>query len=281
LRKALGKGLSQLISEQAAGSVLEVPLDSIIPNSRQPRSYFDIAALDELADSIREHGILQPLVVRPIQEGRYELIAGERRLRAASIAGLRTVPALVRSADDQKLLELALIENLQREDISAIESARAYQQLVDRFGLTQEEIAKRVGKSRATVANSMRLLKLPEPAQDSIEQGEATEGQLRPILALRDKESQLEAYRHIVDRGLSAREAEDYVRQLQRRKPRTRTPRGGDGSVEQSRIEEALRNRLSTSVRLTGTSNSGKIIIDYFSEDDLARILEIMEVELD
>lgn len=281
MRKALGKGLSQLISEQATGTVLEIPIDSIIPNSRQPRSYFDISALDELADSIREHGILQPLVVRPIQEGRYELIAGERRFRAASIAGLRTVPALVRSADDQKLLELALIENLQREDISAIESARAYQQLVDRFGLTQEEIAKRVGKSRATVANSMRLLKLPEPAQDSIEQGVATEGQLRPILSLRDEESQLDAFHHIVDRGLSAREAEEYVRQLQHRKPRKRTPRGEGGSVEQSRIEEALRNRFSTSVRINGTSNSGKIVIDYFSEDDLTRILETMEVELD
>src|SRR5580704_9085673 len=183
MRRALGKGLSQLIAEQYEGPTNELPVADIVPNSRQPRTVFNDEALEELAASIREYGILQPLIVRPLAEGKHELIAGERRLRAAKLAGLTSVPVIVRSAGNQSSLELALIENLQREDINALESAKAYRRLIDEFGMTQEQVADRVGKSRVSVANTVRLLRLPKRIMEGLEAGFISEGHARALLA--------------------------------------------------------------------------------------------------
>src|SRR5947199_5012387 len=191
MMRVLGKGLSQLIGEQADTTISEVLVDAIVPNQRQPRTYFKEEAVQELANSIREVGILQPLVVRPLSEGKYELIAGERRLRASKLAGLETVPVLVRAADDRTSLEMAIIENVQREDISPLESARAYRKLIDEFGLTQEQVAQKVSKSRVSVANTLRLLRLPAQIQQALESGDIQEGHARALLAFESEEEQL------------------------------------------------------------------------------------------
>ncbi|RYG43843.1 ParB/RepB/Spo0J family partition protein [bacterium] len=197
MRKALGKGLSQLLGEQFDGTPVEATVESIVPNLRQPRTVFEDAPLKELAASIRQHGVLQPLVVRTVSEGKYELIAGERRLRAAKLAGLTTVPIHVRSADSLESLELALVENIQREDINAIEAARAYKRLIDEFGLTQEEVAERVRKARATVTNTLRLLKLPVEALEALENGAITEGHARALLAFPTVDKQIDILERI------------------------------------------------------------------------------------
>src|SRR5471030_664225 len=212
MRRALGKGLSQLIAEQYEGPTNELPVADIVPNSRQPRTLFNEEALEELAASIREYGILQPLIVRPIAEGKHELIAGERRLRAAKLAGLKTVPVLVRSAGNQSSLELALIENLQREDINALESARAYRKLIDEFGLTQEQVAERVGKSRTVIANTVRLLRLPRRITEGLERGIITEGHARALLSFESEAQQLAVYDQILERGMTVRDVENVAK---------------------------------------------------------------------
>lgn len=272
MRRALGKGLSQLIAEQFDGSPNEVAVDSIVPNARQPRTYFDEAALTELAESIKVHGIIQPLLVRPMSEGQFELIAGERRLRAAKLAGLTSVPAMVRSADNRNTLEIALIENIQREDINPVECARAYRRLIDEFDLTQEQVADKVGKSRTAVANAVRLLRLPKRVIEGLEEGRITEGHARALLTFENEAQQLAVYDQILDRGLTVREVERAA------KPKA-APAPAPKAVEKTdpndkALEEALQTFLGTPTKLVRSEVGGKLVVDFYSDDDLDRILE-------
>ena len=277
MRRALGKGLAQLIGEQSEGTPNEIAVDAIRPNSSQPRTTFDDDSLQELAASIKEAGILQPLIVRPLREGLYELIAGERRWRAAQIAGLETVPVIVRSAGRQDSLEWALIENIQREDIAPLECARAYRRLIDEFGLTQEEVADKVGKSRSGVANTMRLLRLPEKIQDALALGKITEGHARAILGAGSEAAQLALFDKIVREGLNVRGVEVGARKTMA-KPRASKSLKRDPAVAE--VEEALSERFGTSVRVKLDGKGGEIVVPFYSEDDLDRLLEGWDIRL-
>ncbi|MGV3615067.1 MAG: ParB/RepB/Spo0J family partition protein [Fimbriimonas sp.] len=275
MRRALGKGLSQLIAEQFEGTPNEVALDDIVPNQRQPRTFFDESALEELAASIRDYGVLQPLLVKPLTEGKYELIAGERRLRASKLAGLKTVPVLVRSAGPQNSLEIALIENVQREDINALECARAYRRLIEEFDLTQEQVAERVGKSRTTIANTVRLLKLPRRIQEGLEANRITEGHARALLAFETEPQQLAIYDQILDRGLTVREVERAAKPAGTKKaPKTAEPKPAEADPNDGSLEEGLSVFLGTPVRLQRSEVGGKLVVEFYSDDDLDRILE-------
>lgn len=280
MRRALGKGLSQLIGEQTDAAPSEAAIEAIAPNSRQPRTHFDEAALEELAASIREVGVLQPLLVRPLSEGRYELIAGERRLRAAQMAGLKAVPIVVRSAGAKASLELALIENVQREDISALECAKAYQQLVVEFGLTQEQIAEQVGKSRPAIANTLRLLRLPKRILEGLEQGLVSEGHARALLQLENDPQRLAVYDQIVRRGLSVRQTEEAARPKASAKPRKKRAELADVDPSWRAVRDALSERLGTPVRLTGDERGGSIVVPFYSEEDLSRLCDVLGIEL-
>ncbi|HRI43109.1 MAG TPA: ParB/RepB/Spo0J family partition protein [Fimbriimonadaceae bacterium] len=281
MRRALGKGLAQLLGEQADSGVLEVSVDSLVPNQRQPRTSFDEQSLDDLAASIREHGLLQPILVRPIAEGKYEVIAGERRLRACKRAGLAQIPVIVRAAGAQTSLELALIENLQREDIGPLESARAYRQLADEFGLKQEEIAVRVGKARATVTNALRLLKLPEEVRTGLEAGAITEGHARAILGVEGASAQVALYRRVVAKGMNVRETERAAQPAERQKrPPSRSTRPVVEDADRRALEEGLSIYLGSPVRIERAEAGGRMVIEFYSDDDLQRILDVLCVHL-
>lgn len=281
MRRALGKGLSQLITESNDGPTTEVAIDLITPNPRQPRTHFEESALAELAESIRLHGVLQPLIVRPLAQGRYELIAGERRWRAAQRAGLRQVPVVVRATDPRGSLEIALIENIQREDIGALESARAYRQLMDEFGLTQEQVAERVGKSRSAVANTVRLLRLPERILGALDAGLISEGHARPLLSLDSPAAQLALFDKMTSEGMSSKDVERAVRPAPKAAPRSRKPGVVDASDPNWRaLQDAASERLGSPVKLEGSEKGGTISIRFFSEEDLVRIMEVLGVEL-
>jgi ParB family chromosome partitioning protein len=255
------------------GTALEVPIENVTAGRAQPRRVFDEDALDELAASIREKGILQPLVVSQVGGG-YELIAGERRLRAASRAGLETVPIVVkRGVEAGELIELALIENIQREDLTPLEEAKAFQRLVEEHGLTQDQVAKRVGKSRTAVTNTLRLLALPEPIKHALDAGKLSEGHARALLALSTTASQIAAARKVMQRGLSVRETEDLVRRAADRKPPP--ARKTDVAANaRSAVEKSLERLLGTKVRIRGKGKAGRIEIDYYSHEELDRLLE-------
>lgn len=278
MRRALGKGLSQLIGEQFESGTSEVSVDQVQPNQRQPRTHFDEAALQELADSIREFGVLQPLIVRPLSEGQYELIAGERRLRAAKLAGLATVPILLRSAGNQSSLEMAIVENVQREDINALECAKAYRRLMDEFDLTQDQIAVKVGKSRTGVANTVRLLRLPQRVQEGLQEGRISEGHARALLAFENPDQQLAVYDQILERGLTVREVE----RASRAKPVVRPPRAEPpaSSAEDAELEEALSIYLGSRVRIVRTEAGGRVSFEFYSDEDLQRIFEVFGFSL-
>lgn len=283
MRRALGKGLTQLIGEQFDSPPSEVPIDALEANVRQPRERFDEGPLQELAQSIREVGIIQPLIVRPLSEGKYEVIAGERRLRAARIAGLTSVPVVVRSASPESTLEIALIENIQREDIGPIECAKAYRRLIDEFGLTQEQVADKVGKARTSVANTLRLLRLPKKVIAGLESGAITEGHARALLALDSEVMQLAIYEQIVEKGLTVRDAERLARpkdnfpkpSRERAKP---APAAPDPAWQQ--LEEGLSMYFGSPVKLERAEIGGKLVVSFYSDDDLSRILDILGVHL-
>lgn len=260
----------------------EISVAVIAPNRFQPRREFDEAALEELRESIARHGILQPLSVRAVGDGKYELIAGERRLRAARLAGRTTVPVVVRTASDAEMAEMALIENIQREDLNPIEEARAYEQLLTKFHLSQEELARRVARSRSAIANSVRLLRLAEEVQAFIANGVLSMGQTRPLLALESKTLQREAAEYIQEHELTARGAEALVKRLLKdpnvlkkaaQPAKTRTP---DIFVREA--EERLTRSLGTKVRIQESREQGKgrLEISYFSADDLERLLALL-----
>lgn len=275
MRKGLGRGLAQLVGEQLQETPREVATDAIAPNSRQPRRLFAEDALNELADSIRLHGVLSPLLVRPIGDERYELIAGERRLRASRLAGLDTVPVRIMAVRGQESLEIALIENVQRADISAAESAYAYRQLIDEFGLTQEDVATRVGKSRPAVANTLRLLKLSEPMLASLQIGEITEGHARALLGIADEGYRDKVFRLAIANGLSVREVERLATATRpERKPRE------EKDVFTKHLESSLGERLASPVLIERGEKGGKISISFFSDEDLERVLEALGLQL-
>jgi ParB family chromosome partitioning protein len=271
---ALGRGLASLIPSRAAptSTVTEVPLARIAPNPHQPRHRWDDEGLADLAASIREHGVLQPVLVTETLDG-YQLIAGERRVRAARLAGLERIPALIRQLADRDQLEVALVENVQRADLDPIEEALAYRQLIDEFGLTQELVAKRVGKARATVANTLRLLELHESVQAAIGEGRITEGHGRALGGLH-VDNQARVLATVVDQGLSVRQAEELVRRLREprvvREPATR-PRL---DAELERVEEDLRRQLGTKVSLSRSRKGGRIVIEYYSDEELERLYD-------
>lgn len=271
MRRSISKGLSHLITEQLEATPTEASIDAIVPNKRQPRRQFEDDALAELSDSIRRHGVIQPLLVRPVGVDRYELIAGERRLRAARLAGLRTVPIVTRATDARESLELALVENLQREDIGPLECAHAYKLLAEEFGLTQELIAERVGKSRVAVANTLRLLRLPEPVQAALQEEKITEGHARALLMFATEAAQLAMLKRIIDAGLSVREVEAAATIPEApAKPQAAKPTDPNWDA----LEESIARRLGSPVLFRRKrGGGGQMIVSFYSDDDLERIL--------
>ncbi|HEV8305829.1 MAG TPA: ParB/RepB/Spo0J family partition protein [Gemmatimonadales bacterium] len=283
-RRRLGRGLEALLGptrEEAEreGSLVELPIRDIRPNPFQPRRDVDPAALEELVSSIKQAGLLQPVVVRraPGGNGAYELIAGERRLRACQQLGWERIPAVQREADDRTLLTLALIENLQRDDLSPVDEARGYERLLAEFNLTQQDVADAVGRDRSTVANALRLLKLPEAVLAMLHEGKLSVGHARALLALDDPRVATNVAREAVAQGLSVREVEDRVRGGRAPERRPRLKRGVGPAPEVRRVEDALRRRLGTDVRVTlRAKGKGQIHVAFYSNEDLARLLEII-----
>ena len=281
-RKALGRGLGALLSADRpitlADESYEVDLNLIDPSPLQPRTYFDQSSLDQLAQSIEAHGVVQPVVLRRKQD-RYELVAGERRWRAAKIAGLDRIPAVVREIDDKDLLELALIENIQREDLNPIEEAQAYRKLIETVGLTQESLATRVGRDRSYITNYLRLLRLPDDIQRLVAEGKLSTGHARTLLGLVGVDEQRRAARRVLDRGLSVRETEALVRRLteggSEKKARTRTL-SDDPNVRAA--EAKLRRRFSTQVRILNDANGngGTIELAFYTTADLERVFDLL-----
>lgn len=271
--KGLGTGLGALLGEEAVkpNDFTYIPIAKIDTNKDQPRTRFDKAALDELADSIREHGVLQPLTVRGLGDGYYQIIAGERRWRAAMQIGLTELPVRVIEADDRKTAELSLVENLQREDLNAVEEARGYRTLISNFGVTQDEAAARVGKSRPAVANALRLLALPEDVLTLIESGELNAGAARALLPLKDGEVIRAAAREITDRGYSVREAEKLGKRLLRERSRPKREAEAPGGTYVNyleQVERSLSGKLGRRVQIKQGKNKGRVEIEYYDEDD-------------
>jgi ParB family chromosome partitioning protein len=276
-KQALGKGLGALIpdlsalndKEKKALGINEIELDKIVPNEYQPRKVFDDEKLKELAASIKEQGVIQPVIVHRAGSG-YELIAGERRWRASRLAGLKTIPALVKEATKRELLEMALIENIQREDLNPLEAAEAYKRLQDEFKLTQEDLAKRVGKERSTVTNFLRILSLPKEIKHELAAGSLSMGHAKALLSLERVRDQLQAALLIGKKGLSVREAEALASRL-KNPPKEKKARL---SHELKAVEEKLKKALGTKVSIASKSKGGKIVIEYYSTEELDRILE-------
>ena len=277
-RTGLGRGLDALIPQGSqAGGLKRVSIDAISPNPHQPRTVFDPEALQELADSIREMGLIQPLIVQEAAEGeaggaRYRLITGERRWRAARMAGLQHVEVIVKDASPQEMLELALVENIQRADLNPLEEAEAYRQLADDFGMTQERIAERVGRSRVSVTNSLRLLKLPNEIKQALMAARITEGHARALLMLEDASAQIEALEAVLKKELSVRQAEELAR---RRNCATgETGRARTRAPETVALEQEFREALGTKVDLVRTSKGGRLVVHFYSEEDLEALYE-------
>ncbi len=296
-KSGLGRGLGALIpsefsegrsGEAGEGGALEVVTAAVTPNPQQPRTHFDEESLAGLTASIAELGVLQPILVRDIGDGRYELIAGERRWRAAKRAGLATIPVVVREADtDVERLEQALVENLHRADLNVLEEAAAYQQLIEDFGLTQDEVATRVGKSRSAVSNTLRLFQLPPTIQAQVADGSLSAGHARALLATPDRALQTELARRIVSEGLSVRAAEDLVKSRGTAEPPAPAPSGtaptrskpADTPLPEPgflELEELIADHLSTRVSITGTGGRGRVVVEFADLDDLERIYRAM-----
>ncbi len=279
-KRRLGRGLGALISESGKErGLLDISISEIRPNPYQPRSDFDSDKIEELARSIEEKGVLQPLIVSKREDG-YDLIVGERRLRAAGRAGLSSVPCLIMELPEEELLEIALVENLQREDLDPVEEARAYSQMIEKFELSQADVAEKVGKNRSTIANALRLLNLPPEVQELLQDGKLSAGHARTLLGIEGAENQINAANAMVDRGLSVREAEEDRRTRQERSSAAgerKSRKAVDPRIR--RVEEELQRHFGTLVKLKG-SQKGSIVIKYYSMEDLNRILDILRIEI-
>ncbi len=293
LGKGLGKGIDSLISNAYAVETkrpetekkepeLTVKLRLVEPAASQPRKNFDENALTELAESIKKYGVIQPIVVKKVGD-HYQIIAGERRWRAAKQAGLKDIPVIVKDYDEQQIAEIALIENLQREDLNPIEEARAYQALIEKYQLKQEEIAEKVFKSRSVITNALRLLKLNEAVQDMLMEGKITNGHAKAILGLDDKDQQLEVAQKVVDEQLSVRDTEKYIKNLQDKKNEVAVAKPVlQNKTLYETLESRMKSRMGTKVQIKRKSeDKGKIEIDYYSNEDLERIMELMGINED
>jgi ParB family transcriptional regulator, chromosome partitioning protein len=290
-RKSLGKGLGALIpreknratstnrepTTQTRGAIVECPLNQLVPNEEQPRQGFDESKLRELTESVRTRGVIHPLIVRQ-HNGGYQIVAGERRWRAAKLAGLGTVPVIVRELTDAEGLELALIENIQREDLNPLEEAEAYRHLINEHGLTQEELSKRVGKQRSSVTNLLRLLKLPKEVRRFLITGQISMGHARAILGVVGSAAQAALAKKVVAEDLSVRDCEEMVRQGPgRRPPNKARPRQANYTPAEFRVIESLQRRLGTKVDLKRSKKGGKVVISYFAPEELERIIAVIE----
>ena len=268
--RGLGRGLGALIPRPTAG-VREIAVDAIRPNPWQPRTHFDEHELEEMADSIRAHGLLQPVLVSQQRDGTFQLITGERRWRAVQLAGMPTLPAMVKEATPQASLEMALVENIQRRDLNPLEEAHAYRQLLDEHGLTQEQLGQRIGKSRVSVTNTLRLLHLPEPIREALANGSITEGHARAMLMANGEPQRLRLLERVLADHLSVRETETLAREMNA--ARQRAPAlARDADVE--RLEDEFRQALGTRVRLVKGRRGGRLVIHFFSEDELAGLYQ-------
>jgi ParB family chromosome partitioning protein len=268
--RGLGRGLGALIPPAVGTSrngLRDVPVDAIRPNPWQPRTHFDEQELQELADSIRAHGVLQPVLVSQQPDGTFQLITGERRWRAVQLAGIPSLPAMVKETTPRHSLELALVENIQRRDLNPLEEAHAFRQLLDEHGLTQEQLGQRVGKSRVTVTNTLRLLRLPEPVREALAAGSITEGHARAILMAVGETARLQVLERVSADHLSVRDAEALARELNHSRERPASAARIDPDVD--RLEDAFRQALGTRVRLVKGRRGGRLVISFFSDDEL------------
>ena len=277
----LGRGLNALLGDpdlqpQGEGSVT-LPISQVEPGLNQPRKRFEQGALDDLAESIRVHGIIQPLTVRRLATGYYQIIAGERRWRAAKAAGLQEVPAVIIEADDRKVMELGLIENLQREDLNPAEEARGYRTLMEEYGLPQEQVAQQMGKSRPAITNTLRLLALPDEVMHLLEEGTLSAGHARALLSLPSPGLQREAAKRVVEEQLSVRQTEALVKALQKEKREKPKPQGPDLSLYLGELEKDLSGRLGRKVRISHKGKKGRIELEYYNEQDLEALLALLQ----
>jgi len=284
-KRRLGRGLNALISnsdsnliEGDTSQIRKIDLELIKPNPYQPRKTFNQEELEELTQSIKEHGLIQPIIVRKAESGSdYQIVAGERRYRASKNLKLKEIEAIITEIDEQQMMEIALIENLQRKDLNPIEEAEAYQQLIDTFNLVQAELAKRIGKSRSSIANSLRLLKLPDEIKGYVSRGTLAMGHARALLAIEDIDLQKKAAKQIIEKELSVRETERLIKGLKNKegKSKKKTITKKDPNV--TIVEEKLRGILGTKVAIQSGKKKGKIVIEYYSNDDLSRIIEVLD----
>ncbi|MFT4153800.1 ParB/RepB/Spo0J family partition protein [Parafilimonas sp.] len=300
-KETLGKGIRSLLKSidsdlkttsgtlktdvvEAATNVLRIPVAQIQPNPKNPRRDFDEAALNELASSLKQFDVVQPITVSKLADGKYQLIAGERRLRAAKIAGLKDLPAYIRQTNDRELLELALLENLQREDLNAIEIGLSYKRMMDELNYTQEQVAERMGKERSTVTNYIRLLKLPPDIQVAVRNGDLSMGHARAVINIDTIDKQLYLFNEIKNKQLSVRQTEELVRRLYRDDNAKAVKSSGKSNLNEAykRIEDNLASYFSTKVTLKHNSNGkGNIVIEYYSNDELNKILELLHAQAD
>ncbi|MDF2530677.1 MAG: parB-like partition protein [Clostridia bacterium] len=274
-KNGLGKGLGALIRENEHdinSSVTELKITELEANQNQPRRFFDDQALQELSGSIKEHGVVQPIIVRKLDDS-YQIVAGERRWRAARLAGLKTVPVIIKDYSNVQVMQIALIENLQRQDLNSIEEALAYKSLIEEHDMTQERISEKIGKSRSAIANTLRLLNLPEEIKNMVVHGKISAGHARALLAIEDKNKQLEIAQKIIEQQLNVRDIEKLVMQKDNKEEKKENKK----DVEIIEIEERLKNTFATKVNIIHKKNKGKIEIEYYSNDDLERILELLQ----
>ena len=290
-KKGLGKGLNSLFNEEdieevtseitksSEGDIKKVRMSLIEPNKKQPRRHFDEEKITALADSIKEHGLIQPIIITPSDNNMYKIVAGERRWRAAKKANLKEIPAVIRKYSEEQVAEIALIENLQRENLNPIEEAIGYNLLMDEFNLTQELISQRVGKSRSAIANSLRLLSLEDEIQKMLILGTLTSGHARAILSLDDKELRIALSKRIIEDNLNVRQAEALAKQLQNKKPQKKKTEKTAYDIEIEKIQNTLSSAMGTKVRINHTAKKGKIEIEYYGNEDLERVLGFFNIK--
>ncbi len=271
------EGSEYVEPQQRVNIVLEVPVDNIRPNPHQPRTEFNEERLQELSDSIKAHGLIQPITVRYIGEKRFELISGERRLRASKLAGIEEIPAYIREVNDEDIISFALIENIQREDLNPIEVAMGYQRLIEEADYTQAQVAERVGKNRTTITNMLRLLNLPAFIQAGLRDEKISMGHARALLPVEDEEDQKEIYNKIIDKGYSVRKTEKAVRALNKEEEKSEKESDEGNKALYKEISDRLRRKLSTKVNIKSKKNGGEIRIEYYSDEELDRLLDLFD----